>query len=363
MIAFSFVLAFLLSLTFAASTIGKFRDVDLGLPAFVALRLDAPAPRVTAIIVIAFEALIATGLLLTTGWSFVVISGAAVMVTTGLLVAVIRAHALGSKESCACFGGWLPSRIGPALIVRNSILVIVAALLTAVAFVLAVHGLMGGVPGAIALLLAGNQAPIWAFAGSALTAAFTWTTARAIESYTNDTQPPSEPGSGSLLLPSSATVVDVLAPAARSRLLLFTLPGCHACAASLELLRTEQARLDRVVDMYIIQGVMAGSIPTQADVSDPNTLRSAVDVGGALARQLGVGLARPVGVLVSTKGEQVGPIALGSDKVEELVSVLLSAVDSFESAESTHLPVNDESARVSADQSIDPTPTRADRSR
>ncbi|QNA94113.1 hypothetical protein G4G29_05300 [Microbacterium sp. Se63.02b] len=114
MIAFLLPLAVFLATVFAASALGKVRSADRGLTAFTALRIPVRHPHTAAVSLIVLEAVMALGLLLTTGWLFVGFSSAALLLCTGLLIAVVRAHRLGSDDDCGCFGEWLPLRRRPS---------------------------------------------------------------------------------------------------------------------------------------------------------------------------------------------------------------------------------------------------------
>lgn len=152
---------------FGVSAIGKLRDADHGRRALTSLRIDVPAPLATAIGIIVVELLTALSLLLATGWLFLIASGAALALTTALLVVVIRTYRLGSHDDCGCFGEWLPARIGPALIVRNIVLVILAVLLVILRIVQELEGGASGLPGAFAAALTGDTSPISVAVGAA----------------------------------------------------------------------------------------------------------------------------------------------------------------------------------------------------
>ncbi|MDF2559439.1 MAG: hypothetical protein K0R99_885 [Microbacterium sp.] len=88
MSAFLVPLAIFLAAVFAASTVGKLRSADRGRATFVALRIPVRHPNTAAVLLITTEAAVAVGLLVTVGWYFVGFAGAALLLTSGLLVAV-----------------------------------------------------------------------------------------------------------------------------------------------------------------------------------------------------------------------------------------------------------------------------------
>lgn len=122
MVAFIPSLTVFLAVVFAVSAVGRLRSADGGSAAFAALRIPVGHPKTAAGALIAVEAVVAVGLLATAGWLFVVFAAAALLLTSGLLIAVVRAHRLGATDDCGCFGDWLPAAIGARLIVRNALL-------------------------------------------------------------------------------------------------------------------------------------------------------------------------------------------------------------------------------------------------
>lgn len=329
MSAFLAPLAAFLAAVFALSAIGKLRAADRGRGAFAALRITVRHPDAAAIVLIVAEALIAIGLLLATGWLFVGIAGAALVLTAGLLVAVIRADRLGATDDCGCFGDWLPSPIGPRLIVRNLLVTVVAASVLAAALVDA--GTSGRV-GLSAALLGGSSAAVAlrALGASALIASAVWAIARASDA--RPVEPLSAPaasshGSGALLIPETGEIVDVLAPSTRARLLVFVTPGCHACATALASLEAAHGALGAVVDVYVVQGIARGLIGTEPAHGVPASARFALDIGSSVGAVLGIGPATPVGALIGTDGTRAGPLAMGSAEIGVLIESIRALRD------------------------------------
>ncbi|QYM65228.1 hypothetical protein K1X59_05335 [Microbacterium sp. Se5.02b] len=214
MIAFLLPLAVFLATVFAASALGKVRSADRGLTAFTALRIPVRHPHTAAVSLIVLEAVMALGLLLTTGWLFVGFSSAALLLCTGLLIAVVRAHRLGSDDDCGCFGEWLPSAVGPRLIVRNAVLTVIALSTLAAALAALGSSLPVGIP-AVAGSATAAPVAIGAVGSGLLIATAVWSIVRAsgIAAAETDQIPR---GAGAVLLPGTAEVVDVLAPGART---------------------------------------------------------------------------------------------------------------------------------------------------
>ncbi|MDF2509663.1 MAG: hypothetical protein K0Q52_3522 [Microbacterium sp.] len=325
MSAFLVPLAVFLAVVFGASAIGKLRSADRGRAAFVALRIPVRHPRTAAVSLITIEAAATVGLLVTAGWYFVGFAGAALLLTSGLLIAVVRAHRLGATDDCGCFGDWLPAAIGPRLIVRNAVLTTIAASVLAGAVTAAAVSEAVGIP---ATLLAGPSAPLvlGAVGSGILIAVAVWSVVRASDDGAR-AQAPIPRGAGAVLLPATAEIVDVLAPAVRARLLVFVAPGCHACATAMASLKAAEAPLAAVADIYVIQRAVSVAAGTEPPHGLPASTRFALDVGGSVAAALDIGASTPVAALIGTDGTQAGPLAVGSDEVRVLIDSIRAAVE------------------------------------
>ncbi|WP_091035109.1 MauE/DoxX family redox-associated membrane protein [Microbacterium oxydans] len=325
MSAFLVPLAFFLAVVFAVSAVGKFRAADNGRGAFAALHIRVDHPKTAAGVLIAGEAVVAVGLLVTANWLFVGFATAALLLTSGLLVAVARAHRLGATDDCGCFGDWLPSAIGPRLIVRNAVLTAIAASALAGAVTAAAVAEPVGIP---ATLLTGPSVPLvlGAVGSGLLIAVGVWSLVRASHA-TGRTDAQIPRGAGAVLLPDTAEIVDVLVPAARARLLVFVAPGCHACATAMASLKAAEAPLAAVVDVYVIQRAVSVAASTEPPHDLPASTRFALDVGGSVAAALRIGAETPVAALIGTDGTQAGPLAVGSDEVRVLIDSIRAAVE------------------------------------
>ncbi|WP_262003456.1 MauE/DoxX family redox-associated membrane protein [Microbacterium sp. Mcb102] len=325
MSAFLVPLAFFLAVVFAVSAVGKLRSADHGQSAFAALRIPVRHSKTAAGVLIAAEAVVAVGLLATASWLFVVSAAAALLLTSGLLVAVARAHRLGATDDCGCFGDWLPSAIGPRLIVRNAVLTAIAASVLAGAVTAVAVSEPVGIP---ATLLTGPSVPLvlGAVGAGLLIAVGVWSLVRASNAIgRTDAQIPR--GAGAVLLPGTAEIVDLLVPAARARLLVFVAPECHACAIALASLKAAEAPLAAVVDVYVIQRAVSVAASTEPPHDLPASTRFALDVGGSVAAALRIGAETPVAALIGTDGTQAGPLAVGSDEVRVLIDSIRAAVE------------------------------------
>lgn len=324
MTAFVIPLVVFLAAVFAVSAIGKLRSPDRGRAGFIALQLPVRNSAAAALALIVAEAVVALALVISSGWLLVAAGAAALALTVGLTIVVVRAHRRGATDDCGCFGDWLPAAIGPRLIVRNVILTVIAAAVFASALLAAVTSTPLGLP--LALMSRPSAVvALGAIAAALLIAAGVWSIIRAATAPSPTGAIPR--GAGAVLVAASAEIVDVLAPSPRAQLLVFVARGCHACAAALASLSAAESSLTRLVDIYVVQRAVGGSAEVRPVHDLPASARFALDVGGSLGMALGVGTATPVGVLIGTDGIQAGPQALGSDEVELLIDSIRALAD------------------------------------
>lgn len=323
MSTFLLPLTLFLAAVFAASAIGKLRSADRGRSAFDALRIPVRHPDAAAAALIIVEALVAVGLVATTGWVFVAVAGASLLLTASLLIAVARARRLGATEDCGCFGDWLPTAIGPWLIVRNALLTVIAASVLATA--IASEPSRVGIPAVVASGPAAVTV-LGAVGAALLIATAVWSMVRAATAESSSSAPLSR-GDGAVLVAGTGEIVDLLAPVPRAKLLVFVSPGCHACTTALAALEEAQGPLGSVADLYVVQKAVGGSASAQAAHDIPSSARFALDIGGSLGATLEIGQATPVAALIGTDGAQAGPLALGSDEVAVLIDSIVALTD------------------------------------
>lgn len=331
MSAFVVPLSVFLAVVFGLSVVGKLRSPDHGRASFDALQIPVRYPHAAATAVIVAEAVVALALIVTSGWVFVGFAAAALVLTGALLVVVIRAHRRGVTDDCGCFGDWLPSAIGPSLIARNAMLTSASLALLVSAFV--TQELAGAPTGVLPALT--SPSPSVMIAGAVLAAgviaASVWSIARAARSSTASSSPASSStagsrprGAGSVVVPVSGTIIDLLAPGPRARLLVFVSPGCHACKKALAALSAAQRPLTALVDVYVVQRATQGPTDVLPSHTLPPESLFALDVGGSLSAILDVGPGTPVAVLIGTDGQQAGPLASGSEETAELADSIRS---------------------------------------
>lgn len=321
--AFIMPLTVFVAVVFAVSAIGKLRSPDRGRASFDALQIPVRHPDAAATALIVAESLVALGLVATWGWVFLVFAAAALVLTAGLLIVVVRAHRRGATDDCGCFGDWLPAAIGPRLITRNVMLTVAAlGVLVPSAGILALSDEPFGLPLALSSP-ASSASTAGALAASALVAAATWAMVRATTPGAAARSPAAR-GVGAVLLPETSEIVDLLAPGARARLLIFVSAGCHACDTALAPLRTAQDDLGGLVDVYVVQRASSGSADARSAHELPVNARFVLDVGGSLGASLDTGPATPVAALIGTDGVQAGPLAIGSEEAVLLIDSIRS---------------------------------------
>lgn len=325
MYAFLAPMTLFLAVVLAVSAIGKWRSPDRGAATFTALRLPVRDGKAAAVALILTEAVVALGLLLTAGWVFVAVAVAAVALTAGMLVVVVRAHRQGATDDCGCFGEWMPAEIGGRLVVRNVLLTVCAtALLLAAAGVLIAGGVTPGLVSALSSLDSAVSAVAGVLA-ALLIAGTTWSTVHA----GRRSHPTSVPrGAGAVLLPASSQVIDLLAPSTRARLVVFVKPRCPACETAVASLRASDMALRSVVDVYAVERSLRGTVSPEPAHELPHGIYHAVDIGGSLGALLGVDAATPVAALIGTDGRQAGPLAIGSEETAELVNSIVALASS-----------------------------------
>lgn len=324
----SAIIALAIALVFLTSGIGKLRGLDASAATLSALRLPVVAPPLTVGTLSVAEIVVGLGVLLASPWLLLAGSIAALLALV-FLVVVWRAHRLGSTEDCGCFGESDGSRIGPALIVRNGVLLVTALVLVTLAAAGA-----GGVPEVVAVAARGDIAPLLAVGAAALVGALIVAILRAQTAPTPHLEPAAEPASAaprridSLVFIEKATgeAIDVAKQArGRAQLLVFVKPGCGACEVVLSHLDEHHDALSRVVTATVLAELRQGD-RVGAQEGDDSRI-DALDAGRLGATAIGVGRLRPSAALIAADGTIVQPLAEGSPQVIELIDAIVAAAD------------------------------------
>lgn len=303
--------ALVVAAVFAVSGIGKLLDLPSAPATLRALRLSGLPPRPVVAGVAAVEIVLSAALLLTSGPVRVGAAVAALAVTLGFLAIGLRAQARASTDDCGCFGRLASTRVGPAMTARNIALAVLATL-----------ALLGAVlsPPASAVALSLVLSPLL---GVVVLISIVAVGVIGATLWSRPT--PAAPASGSV--PDAALITpegDVVVPRqralrGRAQLLLFVRRGCSSCENLISRMTWDRELLETLVDVRLIVPVGDGSPLSAADEG------LHADPSGEFAVALGIPGNRPVGVLLTTTGEILQPVAVGGDETATLVDTVLAA--------------------------------------
>lgn len=303
--------ALVVAAVFAVSGIGKLLDLRSAPATLRALRLEGLPPRSVVAGVAAVELVLSAALLLTSGPVRVGAAAAGLAVTLGFLAIGLRAQAHASTDDCGCFGRLASTRVGPAMTTRNvalaalAVLTLLGAVLSPLAPAVAVGLVLSPLPGVIVLV----SIVAVGVAGATLWSAPT----------------PAAPATGgvpeaALITPDGGVVVPrQRALRGRAQLLLFVRRGCSSCENLISRMTWDRELLETIVDVRLIVPVGDGSPLSAADEG------LHADPSGEFALALGISGSRPVGVLLTTTGEILQPVAVGGDETATLIDTVLAA--------------------------------------
>ncbi|MBQ9916871.1 MAG: hypothetical protein IJO71_06680 [Microbacterium sp.] len=303
--------ALVVTAVFVLSAVGKLLDLDTAPATLRALRLSGPPPRTVVGAVAVVELAVAGGLLLGSGVVAVTAAGAAVALSIVFLAVGVRAQIRASTDECGCFGRLASTRVGPAMTARNTALTALAGLT-----------LVGAVmePTAPALAVGLVLSPLLGGALLLSVAAIAVVGATLRPSGERAATTPAEVPDAALITPDGGVVVPrQRALRGRAQLLLFVRRGCTSCENLIDRMTWDREQLETLVDVRLI-------VP----IGDDMSLSAAdeglhVDPSGEFSQALGIPGNRPVGVLLTTSGEVLQPIAVGGDETATLVGTVLAA--------------------------------------
>ncbi|WP_180349086.1 TlpA family protein disulfide reductase [Tessaracoccus massiliensis] len=306
------------------SGVAKLRDRDATADAFEALRLPswlvgAGAPLLLPVAELVLAALLVLG----RGWLLTAATVAVLVLMLAYTVVIARALGFDEPVRCGCFGALGSGDVTRATLVRNVLLVALAAL--------SVAGAVWGVA------TWGQPATSWGWVLVALLSA------AAVALSLGGGAAPASPGSmewiqgASLIDESNGQTVRVreLAGAHGGVALLFVLPGCGGCRRALaELPRLRAANPERFV-VPVIPG-WASIDEELAAVPDLHR-----DPGSNVAAALGMVYA-PSALVVDASGRPVGEFHTGGPAVQQLFELGMDA----EPHEPEPAPADDPAAAV-----------------
>ncbi len=305
--------AFVVITTFAVSGASKLLDRDSAPATLRALRIEHLPARATVVAVAAAEVLTAVGLLLGTGPLAAAAAVSALALSLVFLAVGLRAHARHSTDECGCFGRVASTRVGPWMTARNTALVIVSAIVAVGAFTMPAVW-------PVAAQVAAQPVASVALAVAALALAVIGASLRPAgrRSAPVDAVP-----DAALITPEGGVVVPrQRALRGRAQLLLFVRRGCSSCENLIDRMTWDRDLLETLVDVRLIVPVGDGS-----PLDDAGDGLHA-DPSGEFAVALGIPGNRPAGVLLTTAGDLLLPIAVGGEETASLVdSVLAAAAD------------------------------------
>lgn len=295
---------------FLVSGIGKLLDLDSAPATLRALRISGPPPRAVVAAVASSEIVAAVGLLLGTGFVAVCAAAAAVALALLFLAVGVRAQAHASTDECGCFGRLASTRVGPAMTARNAALTVLALLALAA----------GGNPHVPALAIRLVMSPPLAavLVISAVAIAVIGATLRPSSGVVS--APQGRLRDAALITPEGAVVVPrQRALRGRAQLLLFVRRGCSSCENIIDRMAWDRELLETLVDVRLIVAV--------GDDSAVSTAGEGLhaDPSGEFAVALGIPADRPAGVLLTTSGELLRPIADGGEETAALIDTVLAA--------------------------------------
>lgn len=309
MLALATLPALVLAAVFAVSGAGKLLDLGAAPSTLRALRVTGLPARPTVAAVATLELLTSAGLLLGTGPTAVTASCVALALTLLFLATGMRAQTMASTDECGCFGPVASTRVGPAMTARNASLCALAGLTLA-----------GAVadPTLPSLAVRLISSPL-ATAGVVL-----GTVAVAMIASSLRISPADPPADG---VPDAALITpdgDVVVPRqralrGRAQLLLFVRRGCASCENIIARMTWDGELLETLVDVRLIVPVGDGSPLAAAEEG------MHADPTGEFAAALGIPSERPAGVLLTTSGELLHPLAVGGDATAALIDTMLAA--------------------------------------
>lgn len=311
--------AVVLAATFAVSGAGKLLDLGSAAVTLRALRIEHLPPRTVVVAVAVTEILTTLGLLLGAGPVVVTAALSALALSLLFLAVGLRAQARHSTDECGCFGRVASTRVGPWMTARNAALVVVSGVVVAGVFT---------APTARPLLAFVIAQPV-ASAGVVLVGLALALIGASLRPTGSRPAADGSAPDAALMSPDGAVVVPrQRALRGRAQLLLFVRRGCSSCENLIDRMTWDRALLESLVDVRLIVAVGDGSA-----LDDAGGLHA--DASGQFALALGIPGDRPAGVLLTTAGDLLLPIAVGGEETASLVDTVLAAAADARPTEGT----------------------------
>lgn len=307
-----------LGAVFALSAGGKFADSAAARKAVGDFGVPLRWVPVVAVALPVVEAVLAVTLLLP--WT-ALIAGVVALLLLGVFTAAIgRLLAQGKRPACSCFGAVSTAPIGVGTLVRNGVLIGIAAVVVAGALVR--PGTPAGLPAdhiagslLIAVLAAGL---VWMF--GEVRALRRRVDEQALSTLGAEGLPVGVVAPEFELLDSAdgrASLAKLLA-AGRSVLLVFVHPGCELCAALVRELPRWQSRAARVLSIVVVGNGAAAEHAEWGRQHGLGEIPVLVQQGNEAALRYRV-RGTPSAVLIDADGRIAAPVARGAIAVRELI--------------------------------------------
>lgn len=304
---------------FGLSTWGKLADGPATRKAVADFGIPIRWVPLVAIGLPVAEGLVAVGVLLP--WTAAVAGGVAMLLLAGFTAAIVRLLLRGEHPNCSCFGAASAGPIGPATLVRNGLLMALAALVTA---------------GALRYPQVPAGLPAEATAGLALivilAVVLLWTLGelRAL-SRRVDEQALSTLGAEGLPVGAVAPEFELLAveggrislesllAPGKAVLLVFVHPGCEMCAALARELPRWQSRVRKVLTVVLVGNGDLAEHAAWGRAQEVGDIPVLVQQGNEAALRYRV-RGTPSAVLIGADGRVAGAVARGAMAVRELIT-------------------------------------------
>ena len=320
----------LLAVVLGVSGAAKLHDRQAVEDMFVSLRVPVVPPAPGARVLPYAELVLAAALLLAPGVALVVASALTLAVFTAYLVLIARATRFDPRPTCACFGSLGGHRVDASTVVRNGLLVALAAV--------ALGGVLVAderwVPAALTDL--GAEGLAWV-AVAAAAVAVGWLAGRG--SGAADAGVPDELADyertpipyGAVEDSEGVTTTLRHLTADKARLLVLLSLGCGPCARVAESLDGWADDLD---DLLVVHPVYAVA-PVSGLPDLPHRRETTLhDPEGNVARVFG-DLPTPAAVLLGADGLLAGGPVIGQPAIERMVDELREAAAEARQAETT----------------------------
>lgn len=309
---------------FGLSTWGKLSDGPATRKALVDFGIGIRWVPAVAIGLPAIEGAVAAGLLLP--WTAGVAGAGAALLLAAFTAAIVRLLARGEHPNCSCFGAASSAPIGPATLVRNGLLLALAALvvLGALRYPQIPLGLPLEVGVGLALIVAMAVVLIWTL--GQVHALRRRVDEQALSTLGAEGLPVGAVAPEFELLAGERARIDLaslLAPG-KAVLLVFVHPGCDLCAALARELPRWQSRVRESLTIALVGNGDLDEHLAWGRAQEVGDIPVLVQQGNEAALRYRV-RGTPSAVLIGADGRVAGAVARGAIAVRELITAAKAA--------------------------------------